>query len=75
MAGSAMTTFSIPKKKFVMPVVSPDVLEIPGVAEFMAFTQQKIDETNLLIDQARAQQREIARLKKNQQRAAGRKAR
>jgi hypothetical protein len=75
MAGSAMTTFSIPKKKFVMPVVSPDVLEIPGVAEFMAFTQQKIDETNLLIDQARAQQREIARLKKNQRRAAGRKAR
>jgi hypothetical protein len=70
-----MTTFSIPKKKFVMPAISPDVLEVPGVAEFIAFTQQKIDETNLLIEQSRALQREIAQLKKSQRRAAGRKAR
>jgi hypothetical protein len=41
MAVSAMTTFSIPKNKFVMREVSPDVLEIPGVVEFMAFTQKK----------------------------------
>lgn len=41
----------------------------------MAFAQKKTIETNRLIEQAQRQQREIERLKKNQQRAAERKCR
>ena len=55
------------KKKFVMPVIDPDV-SAPGLEELVAFTEELTKEANAKVDEIAALEAEIARLKKAKQR-------
>ena len=69
---STMSKLDLPKKKLVLPYISPETLALPGIAEYYAAAQQLTDQTNANYDECRRLLREIADLKRAKKKASAR---